>query len=131
MIKKTGTYTDYNEVERTEDFYFDLSEAEVIEMELSIEGGLVEMIERITAAKDQPAIIKTFKELVLKSYGVKSADGKYFEKSEKLATAFSHTKAYSKIFTELATNAEKAAEFFNNVIPAKIDIGKPLEASKN
>ena len=126
MIKKTIPYTDYNGVERTEDFYFDLSEAEVIEMELSIDGGLVEMYERIVAAKDQPAIIREFKNLILKSYGVKSADGKHFEKSEELSKAFSHTKAYSKLFVELATNAEKAAEFFNGVIPAKIEVGKPM-----
>lgn len=120
MLKKTITYTDYNDVERTEDFYFDLSEAEVIEMELSIDGGLVEMIHRIIATKDQPALIKTFKEIVLKAYGEKSPDGKQFIKDEAITKAFSYTKAYSKIFTELATNADAAAEFFNNIIPKKV-----------
>ena len=80
MIKKTITYNDYNDVERTEDFYFNLSKAEVMEMEMSTTGGLAEMIQRIVAAQDQPAIIKIFKDLILKAYGEKSPDGKRFEK---------------------------------------------------
>lgn len=124
MVKKTITYTDYNDVERTEDFYFDLSEAEVIEMELGIGGGLVDMVGRIVNAKEQPDIIKTFKEIVLKAYGEKSPDGKYFNKSPEISHAFSCTKAYSKIFMELATNEAKASEFFNGIIPKKIDLGQ-------
>lgn len=119
MIKITKTYTDYNGLERTEDFYFNLSEAEVMEYEMSTAGGLVEMIKNIVAAQDAPAIIKIFKELVLKSYGIKSADGRRMEKSEEISTAFSQTEAYSMIFMELATDAEKAAEFVNGIIPNK------------
>ena len=88
MLKKTITYTDYNGVERKEDFYFNLTKAEIMEMEMSISGGLTEMINRIVAAQDAPAIIKIFKELVLKAYGVKSPDGKRFIKSDELATEF-------------------------------------------
>ena len=119
MIKITKTYTDYNGLERTEDFYFNLSEAEVMEYEMSTAGGLVEMIKNIVAAQDAPTIIKIFKELVLKSYGIKSADGRRMEKSEEISTAFSQTEAYSMIFMELATDAEKAAEFVNGIIPNK------------
>ena len=119
MIKITKTYTDYNGLERTEDFYFNLSEAEVMEYEMSTAGGLVEMIKNIVAAQDAPAIIKIFKELVLKSYGIKSADGRRMEKSEEISTAFSQTEAYSMIFMELATDTEKAAEFVNGIIPNK------------
>lgn len=118
MIKKTITYEDYNGVERTEDFYFNFSRAEVAEMELSVNGGLTEMINKIVASKDQPALIRTFKDLVLKAYGEKSDDGKRFVKSDEIKTAFSQTEAYSKLFMELATNAEEAAKFFNGVIPA-------------
>ena len=82
MIKKTITYVDYNDVERTEDFYFNLSKAELMEIEMSTSGGLVEMINRIVSAQDAPAIIKVFKDLILKAYGVKSLDGKRFEKSK-------------------------------------------------
>lgn len=125
MLKKTITYNDYNGVERTEDFYFNLSKAELMEMEMSISGGLTEMIEKIVATKDAPAIIKIFKELVLKAYGEKSADGKRFEKKNgALAEAFAETEAYSQIFMELATDADKAAEFVNGIMPS--DIAKQL-----
>ena len=117
MLKKTITYTDYNGSERTEDFYFNLSKAEVMEMEMSTSGGLAEMITRIVAAQDAPAIIKIFKELVLKAYGEKSPDGKRFIKSEDIATAFSQTEAYSQLFMELATDADAAAAFVNGIVP--------------
>lgn len=118
MIKKTITYEDYNGVNRTEDFYFNLSKAEVVEMEMSTTGGLAEMIKRIVATQDQPAIIKIFKDLILKAYGEKSADGKRFIKSEDLAIAFSQTEAYSILFMELATDADAAAKFVNGIVPA-------------
>lgn len=118
MLKKTITYTDYNGTERTEDFYFNLSKAEITEMEMSTSGGLVEMINRIVAAQDAPAIINTFKKLVLKAYGEKSPDGKRFIKSEELSTAFSQTEAYSNLFMELATDADAAAKFVNGIVPA-------------
>ena len=118
MIKKTITYMDYNQVERTEDFYFNLSKAEVMEMEMSTSGGLAEMITRIVADQDQPAIIKIFKDLILKAYGEKSPDGKRFVKSEELSTAFSQTEAYSQLFMELATDAEAASAFVNGIVPA-------------
>ena len=129
MLKKTITYTDYNETERTEDFYFNLNKAEVMEMELSTMGGLAETIKRIIAEKDHPAIIKIFKELVLKAYGVKSPDGKRFEKSEKIATEFSQTEAYSVIFMELATDADAAAKFVNGILPA--DMSQKAVAATN
>ena len=118
MLKKTITYTDYNGVERKEDFYFNLSKAEVMEMELSTTGGLAEMIKRIVAAQDQPAIIKVFKDLILKAYGEKSPDGKRFVKSPELSDAFAQTEAYSILFMELATNDEAAAKFINGIVPA-------------
>lgn len=118
MLKKTITYVDYNGAERTEDFYFNLSKAEVMEMEMSTSGGLAEMIKKIVAAQDAPAIIKIFKDLILKAYGEKSSDGKRFIKSEEIATSFSQTEAYSQLFMELATNADEAAKFVNGIIPA-------------
>lgn len=129
MLKKTITYTDYNGLERKEDFYFNLSKAEIATMEMSTEGGLAEMITKVVEAKDQVAIIKIFKDLVLNSYGEKSSDGKRFIKSEELSTAFSQTEAYSIIFMELATDAEKAAEFVNGIIPA--DMAKQLASANN
>lgn len=127
MLKKTVTYTDFNGVERTEDFYFNLTAAEVTEMEMSTAGGLAEMIQRIVKAQDIPAIIKIFKKLVLDSYGIKSPDGKRFIKSETISEEFQQTNAYSQIFMELASDAEKAAEFVNGIIP---NVPAPKEAQK-
>lgn len=120
MLKKTVKYTDYNGVDRTEDFYFNLTEAEVTEMELCTDGGMAEMIQRIVAANDTPTLVRIFKDLVLKAYGEKSADGKRFIKSDEISTAFSQTEAYSQIFMELSTNAEKAAEFINGIFPTRL-----------
>jgi len=118
MLKKTITYIDYDGNERTEDFYFNLSKAEIMEMELSMPGGMTQMLNKIVAAQDGEKIIKTFKEIILKAYGEKSPDGKRFIKSEELSTAFSQTEAFSQLFVELATNAEEAAKFVNGIIPA-------------
>lgn len=125
MLKKTITYTDYNGTERTEDFYFNLNKAEIMEMEMSTSGGLAEMIQRIVAAQDAPAIIKIFKDLVLKAYGEKSPDGKHFLKKDEngrnLSDAFAQTEAYSQLFMELATDDKKAAEFINGIVPADVN----------
>lgn len=127
MLKKTISYTDYNGVDRKEDFYFNLSKAEVMEMEMSTTGGLAEMIKRIVAAQDQPAIIKVFKDLILKAYGEKSPDGKRFIKNAELSDAFSQTEAYSILFMELATNDEAAAKFINGIVPA--DMAQQMAAN--
>ena len=128
MLKKTITYTDYNGTERTEDFYFNLSKAEIMEMELGTVGGLSEMILNVIKAQDTPTIIKVFKDLILKAYGQKSPDGKRFMKVDDsgipLNIAFSQTEAYSQLFMELATNDEEAAKFINGIIPADIDTSK-------
>lgn len=121
MLKKTITYNDYNGTERTEDFYFNLSQAEVMEMEMSTAGGLAEMIKKVVASQDAPSIIKIFKDLILKAYGEKSADGKRFIKSEEIATAFSQTEAYSILFTELATDDKAAAAFVNGIVPKEMN----------
>ena len=75
------------------------------------------MIQKVVATQDTPAIIKIFKELVLNAYGEKSPDGKRFIKSKELSTAFSQTEAYSILFMELATDADKAAKFVNGIVP--------------
>lgn len=130
MLKKTITYTDYNGTERTEDFYFNLTKAEIMEMEMGTSGGMAEMIEKIVAAKDAPAIIKIFKDLVLKAYGEKSPDGKRFIKSDEISAAFAQTEAYSELFMELATDAEAAAAFVNGITPKEPANGIPAPANK-
>lgn len=117
MLKKTIKYTDFNGTEREEDFYFNLTKAEVMEMEMSTTGGMAEMIQRIVSAQDAPAIIKIFKDLVLKAYGQKSPDGKRFIKNDELRDEFVSTEAYSQLFMELATDADAAAKFVNGIMP--------------
>ena len=119
MLKETIKFEDYNGVERTEDHWFNLSEAEIMEMELGTTGGFAEMIEKIIAAKDTPSIIKIFKDLILKAYGQKSSDGRRFIKSKELSEEFSQTEAYSVLFMKLATDADAAARFVNGIIPSK------------
>lgn len=120
MLKKTIKYTDYNGVEREEDFYFNLSKAEVTEMELSVEGGLSQMLENIVNSKDNKHIIKMFKDIILKAYGEKSEDGKRFIKSEELSKEFSQTEAFSELFVSLALNEEDAANFVKGILPADL-----------
>lgn len=120
MYKKTVTYEDYKGNTRTEDFYFNLNKAELVELELSTKGGLTVTMDRIIAAQDNPTLFKIFKDLVSKSYGVMSDDGRKFIKNQEVLDDFMQTEAYSIIFSELATNAEAAAEFFNNVIPQNL-----------
>ena len=118
MLKKEITYIDYDGNERTEDFYFNLTKAEVTEMEMSQNGGLVKFLEKIVAEQDAKRIIDSFKDLILRSYGEKSPDGKRFIKNQELRDAFSQTEAYSDLFMEIGTNAEAAAAFVNGIIPA-------------
>lgn len=137
MFVDRRTYTDFNGVERTEDFYFNLTQAEIMEMELGTNGGLAEMIQQVVDAQDAPSIIKIFKDLVLKAYGEKSADGKRIIKDEEISKAYSQTTAYSDLFVELATDAEKGAAFVNGIVPqsskiASVDAqGKLAVADRN
>ena len=120
MLKKTITYTDYDGVERTEDFYFNFTEAELMEWQLVTNGGLTSYVQKIVDAKDQPRLITLFKELLLKAYGIKSDDGRRFIKSEKISEEFSQNPAYSILYMELVTDDKLAAEFVNGIIPAKL-----------
>ena len=124
MLKKTIKYEDYNGTQREEDFYFNLTKAELMEMEMGTTGGLAEMIDNVVKAQDAPSIIKIFKDLVLKAYGEKSPDGKRFIKVNDagipLSIGFSQTEAYSQLFMELATDAKAASDFVNGIIPANM-----------
>lgn len=122
MIKKTVTYKGFDNVERTEDFYFHLSKAEILKMEMSVQGGFTARLNRIIASNDIPAIANEFEDLLRKSYGIKCDDGKRFDKNPKHYEEFSQTEAYSIIWTELFTDEEKAAEFVKGIIPEGLDI---------
>ena len=129
MLKKTIKYTDYNGVERTEDFHFNLSKAEIMEMQLTTVGGLDAYLKKIISAQDMPTLMRIFKDLVLKSYGVKSDDGRRFIKNDQLREEFEQTEAYSILYMELSTDAEAAAAFVNGIIPA--DVAKQLPKDPN
>lgn len=129
MLKETMTYTDFNGVERTEDFYFNLTKAEVFELEMSANGGLTNLMQKIVSEQDGSKIVEYFKMVILKAYGEKSLDGKYFNKSPEISDRFAHTQAYSDLFTRLATDADAAAKFFNAIIPVGGQVEAPALAA--
>lgn len=120
MIKKTITYTDYNDLQRTEDHYFHLTEAELTELSVSVDGGLAALLEKIVQEKNQKQIWEYMKILVNKAYGVKSADGRQFIKNDEVLNSFAQTEAYSMLLMELSTDAEAAAAFANGILPKKL-----------
>ena len=132
MIKKTITYTDYDGNERTEDKYFNLSKPELIEMQTSEAGGLEKKIEKISKEQDVAKIIELMKEIIQKSYGVKSDDGKRFIKNQEILDEFMQSEAYSELFMELATDANAASEFINGILPkGLVEEAKKIEAHNN
>lgn len=130
MLIKTIPYVDYNGNKREEDFYFNLTETELAEMQMEVTGGLTTMLQAIIKAQDIPTIAKLFKQIVLKSYGKKSQDGRQFIKSEELSREFSQTEAYNILYMELSQDAEKASDFITGIIPAKYREAAKEEAKK-
>lgn len=126
MLKKRIKYVDYDGNEREEDFYFNLTKAEITEMELSTEGGLENMIQKIIDAKDTPQIIQFFKKIILMSYGEKSPDGRRFVKNDQIKEEFKQTEAYSELFMELATDENAASNFINGIIPKDLAMNTDL-----
>lgn len=131
MLKETITYTDFNGTERTEDFYFNLSEVEIMEMFAKISDkdnsgtanqsrGIDDMIKDIISAQSNSELIETFKELINKSYGQKSADGRRFVKDEKLTMEFTQTNAYPKLFMKLSQDTDAAIRFVNGIVPQNV-----------
>lgn len=121
MIKKTVTYEDFDGNQRTEDFYFNLTKAELTEMEMSLNGGLSQLLSKIIHENDNAKIIEYFKKIVIGSYGEKSLDGRHFMKNEQIREEFASSAAYSEIFMEFASDADKAAEFVNGIMPKGLD----------
>lgn len=130
MLRKTIKYTDYNGNEREEDYLFNLSKAECMEMELSTNGGMEQMIKQIIAEKDNEKIVNLFKKIILKAYGIKSPDGKYFRKSPEISADFASTEAYSVLFMELSTDADAASKFINAILPNTEDMANALQQGK-
>ena len=130
MHCETITYTDFDGTERTEDFYFNLTESDVVKMEMGIVGGYTKMINDIINAKDAPKIMATFEEFLKRSYGKKSADGRRHIKNEEIYLEFAETNAYNKLFMRLCTDAGFAAKFVNAIIPKPEESSIPAPAEK-
>ena len=120
MHKITLEYEDFNGDKVTEDLYFNLSKSEILEMNFSLQGGLINYAQSIINARDVDSLSKLFKELLLKSYGVKSADGKHFLKDEQIRKEFECSVPFDILYTKFATNDVAAAEFFNGIVPKDI-----------
>ena len=132
MLTKTITYTDYNGVERTETFYFNLSQAELIDMQLGGKDGLYsDKLQKMIDNHDAAAIVATIKEFVLKSYGEKTDDGKRFIKSPEISEAFMQTEAYSQLITELLSDDAKSSEFILGIMPQALREAAVAEMNKN
>lgn len=125
MHKETITYTDYDGVERKETFYFNLSKAEITEMELSVAGGLSTALKIIVEKKNIPQVIKTIKDIIIRSVGIKSADGRRFLKSDEIREDFLQSEAYSELFMKMLSDADYAAAFMRAIVPA--DLAKAVE----
>lgn len=120
MLKRTITYEDFNGEQVSEDHFFHLSKAELVELEMSVAGGLSESLQKIIASEDGKEIIAQFKQIILGSYGKKSDDGRRFIKNQQMREEFESSEAYSTLFMELVTDAGKAAEFVNGIVPANL-----------
>lgn len=131
MLAKKIKYTDYNGVEREEKFYFNLTKAELLRMELYKKGGMQSYLKRIINEQDQVKIVEMFEEIIDMSYGKKSDDGKSFIKSPELLAEFKQSEAYSELYVELVTNADAASNFINGIIPAAIAAAAEAEMKKN
>lgn len=129
MLKKTIEYTDYNGSQRKEDHYFNLNKLELIEIDAKYPGGLSATINKLSAEENSAKIIELVKDMIIKSYGVKSEDGKRFIKNQEVIDSFTQTEAFSELFMELATDADKAANFFNGIVP-KVDNNGAIPPAK-
>ena len=119
MYKITKKYEDFNGVEKEEDFYFNLTKADILKMELSEEGGMDKRLQRLVKTQDMKEAIKVFEGLLLMSFGIKTDDGR-FVRNEEARQRFISSAAYSEIYFELATNPDEAKKFIEGVIP-KLD----------
>lgn len=119
MHKETITYNDLNGVQRTEDFYFDMSKPEIIKMQASAKGGYDVQLRSVAADLNGAKIMEFFENFITKSYGEKSEDGRRFMKSEEISRSFMETPAYEVLFEKLVTNDQYAADFVNAVMRSK------------
>lgn len=126
MLRKVITYTDYNGVERKGEFYFNLTQHEITKMQMGVKGGLIELLKQAIKSEDANVVLSTFEDLIDKSYGIKTADGRFIKKPEYL-DEFKSTPAYSQLFMDILTKPEVADEFTRGVIPADVKLPDNLD----
>lgn len=117
MLKKTITYSDCDGNKLTEDFYFNLNKAELGELQIKYPGGYDKFLEKVIEEQDQSAMFDIFKDIILMSYGVRSADGKSFRKSQEVKDDFYYSDAYSELFMDLCSGPDKVEEFMEGILP--------------
>ena len=133
MIKWPIEYTTYDGETIKEDFYFHLNKAELAQMQFDVNGAYSQYIERIQNERDLKALGEEYSNLILNSYGKKSDDGKIFRKSKELRDDFKCSEAYSVLYMELLSDADKAAKFARGVLPTDLQgasIEKKIQAAK-
>lgn len=130
MVCETITTVDFNGIERTEDFYFHLTEAEVVQLDSEAEGGLTAMMEKCAQTDDAKTVLEEFKKIILLSYGEKSPDGRRFIKSKEATEAFAQTEAFSQLYMSLLTDANKASDFFQKVVSKVSKVGTAPDVKK-
>lgn len=115
MLKKTITFDDLDGNSVTEEFYFNLNKAEMVEMSA---GGFEAILQQMLDTKDMKEMLKLIKELLGKAVGKRSEDGKRFIKNQEITDDFLQSEAFSELFMELVTDdGTKAQEFFIGLMP--------------
>ena len=127
MLKKTITYTDYDGMERTEDFWFNLSKTELTKLDAELPGGVLGVLRKIIDKKDRKALVDFIETLILRSYGEKTLDGKRFVKTPDMAEEFMQTPAYDELFMSILSDTDSQTSFINGVIPQSM--AKEIEAT--
>jgi hypothetical protein len=125
MIKKTITYETFDGGSVTEDFYFNMSKAELVELEISQKDGFGEALQRMIKSEDNMAILEAFKSIIMMSIGRKSDDGKRFIKNDQIRDEFMQTNAYSELFFEIAQDADQASSFIRGILPSSLNADVP------
>lgn len=125
MFKETLTYENYNGEKVTEDLYFNFTKAELLEMNFNAKGGLENYLNSIINARDVATLAGLFKELLLKSYGVKDPTGRKFVKTKEVREDFEYSIPFEILYTRYSTDSKAAANFVNGIMPA--DLRKAVE----
>lgn len=122
MLKKTITYENYNGDTVTDDFYFNLTKVECMELEYSFGANntLSNTITTLVESKDIGALIAAIKKILLMSYGVKTPDGNRFIKNDSVREEFEQSPAFEKIYWDLVTNQDEAASFISGIVPQNV-----------